>query len=251
MESPNPATLAMKYDVSMQGGLSEEQRLGRPVEVPLEDLAFVTEETLAKLLEPHALNGGSVVDIYQFREDDFKPRSLLEISYTNQHNETVQEVVYVDSLMPMHRPRVCISLAAVKAMHRGISVLTRKVDNLTLTLKSCREHYYKELFHLRHGRLPTEEHEAYWFNPKAYEDNVTKELVAQRVTVEVLDLERRLVAANAEINVLRDELEVANSDNIFLPDMLPRLRKITGNQSWDTIFQALRRTFESEDSSSH
>lgn len=51
-------------------------------------------------------------------------------------------------------------------MHRTISVLTRKVDNLTQTLRSCREHYYKELFSLRHGRQPMEEHEKFWWAPQ-------------------------------------------------------------------------------------
>ncbi len=58
--------------------------------------------------------------------------------------KAVREIVFVDPLMKDKGTRVCVSAAAVKAMKKAIAVLARKTDNLVLTLKSCREHYYKE-----------------------------------------------------------------------------------------------------------
>lgn len=196
-------------DVVAAANFTEEQRKGRAVELPLEDLAFVTEDSLVELLSPEALNSGNLVDIFQRREEDFMPRSILDVTYLSPDGRMVQEKLFVDDHLPNERPRICISSGAVRATHRAIAILTRKVDNLTLTLKSCRQHYYKELFFLRHGRPATEEHEAYWFNPKAYEDNVTKQLVMQRITGARSGLEQMLEEKEKEI--LRLTLQLSDS----------------------------------------
>eukprot|EP00440_Ansanella_granifera_P045497 gb/GFBE01049292.1/.p1 GENE.gb/GFBE01049292.1/~~gb/GFBE01049292.1/.p1 ORF type:complete len:1049 (+),score=245.41 gb/GFBE01049292.1/:1-3147(+) len=188
-------------------GISLQDRLGKVAEVPAEDLAFITDETLAQVIEPSALNSGNVVDIFQQREDDFEAIQPLEISFRNPQGKEVKETVFVDSLALSSRgPRICVCVSHVHAMHRAIGVLTRKVDNLTMTLRSCREHYYKELFSLRYGREPEGEHEKYWFSPKAYEDNVTKELVRERLGVKEKQMEQLIKEKDVEIKELRKQL---------------------------------------------
>eukprot|EP00930_Biecheleria_cincta_P021560 TRINITY_DN15949_c0_g1_i1.p1 TRINITY_DN15949_c0_g1~~TRINITY_DN15949_c0_g1_i1.p1 ORF type:complete len:941 (-),score=186.80 TRINITY_DN15949_c0_g1_i1:48-2870(-) len=206
-------------DVVKAKTLTELQRLGKRVEIPKEELGFVTDEVLREILKPTALNGGhlyedfncgNVLDIYQKREDDFDSVAALEIKYQASNGEEVKETVFVDNAgLPIKHPRVCVSVTAIHAMHRAISVLTRKVDNLSLTLKSCREHYYKELFSLRFGREPTEKHEKYWFDPKAYEDNITIDMVRKRLGSEAAAREQEKNAQALEIQSLRDQVAEA------------------------------------------
>ncbi|CAE8665761.1 unnamed protein product, partial [Polarella glacialis] len=193
--------------VSEVDGIPRERRLGPAIELPREELAFVTQEALSQVLLPQELNGGNVVDIFQVREDDFatdiKP---LQVTYRTPHGDEVSETIFVDGLSSWKSPKVCVAVENVHAMHRTISVLARKVDNLGATLKSCREHYYKELFYLRYGRQPEADHEVYWFDPKAYEDNVTKEMLRNRLNGREAELVEALDSRERELRFLRDEV---------------------------------------------
>jgi len=220
-------------DVVEVPGVPRNRRLGRAVKVPDEDLAFVTDEALEEILAPEALNSGNVIDIYQNREEDFLATSTLEVTYRDASGEEVSETLFVDNLYPQHLPRICVSVQAVQAMHKAIAVLTRKVDNLSMTLRSCREHYYKELFFLRHGRKPEQEHEVYWFNPKAYQDLVTKQIMRERLTGRELKLQEELDAMELEMERMRLSLDTQDDD-------MTRLKKILGHMPLDQLFQFLR-----------
>eukprot|EP00931_Biecheleriopsis_adriatica_P058527 TRINITY_DN34872_c0_g1_i1.p1 TRINITY_DN34872_c0_g1~~TRINITY_DN34872_c0_g1_i1.p1 ORF type:complete len:868 (+),score=168.04 TRINITY_DN34872_c0_g1_i1:123-2726(+) len=194
------------HEVVEASGIPNSRRLGKRVEVPEEKLAFVTEEAIQEVLEPSALNSGNIVDIYQSREDDFDDIQPLEVSYRLPNGRQVTETVWADCLGLPKGPRVCVGVHQVKAMHKAIAVLTRKVDNLHSTLRSCREHYYKELFSLRFGRAPEEEHEKYWFLPQAYEDNVTKELIRQRLGAETSAADKVVSQRGEAIQMLEKEI---------------------------------------------
>ena len=89
-------------------------------------------------------------------------------------------------------------------MHRCIAVLTRKLDNVLVTLRSCRRHYYKELSHLRTLarqqaemgsdalRAQEDMHESYFFCPSQFQDEVTIALYYQHLRGATGELENQL-----------------------------------------------------------
>ncbi|CAE7944571.1 olpB, partial [Symbiodinium sp. KB8] len=117
---------------------------------------------------------------------EYEAPVTLEVAYTSDSGEKVHEIIFVDaSVQPgMGGPRILVPASRVNTMNRAISVLTRKVDNLTTTLRMCRADYYKELFSLRYGREPEEEHEKYWFMPQAYQDTVSIQELRRRFGTE-------------------------------------------------------------------
>lgn len=194
-----------KRDVADAPGIPRETRLGRRVE---EETCFITDQTVTQALQPSQLNGGNLVDIFQNREDDFDAVETMEVSYTSTSGEKVQELVFAEnSKQTFSGPRILVSASRVNTMHRAISVLSRKVDNLTTTLRVCREHYYKELFSLRHGRQPSEEHEKFWFTPQAYQDTVSIQELRKRFGTEQEDLRKR----EQEVRELRAKLRQIDS----------------------------------------
>lgn len=194
-----------KRDVADAPGIPRETRLGRRVE---EETCFITDQTVTQALQPSQLNGGNLVDIFQNREDDFEAVETMEVSYTSSSGEKVQELVFAEnSKQTFSGPRILVSASRVNTMHRAISVLSRKVDNLTTTLRVCREHYYKELFSLRHGRQPSEEHEKFWFTPQAYQDTVSIQELRKRFGTEQEDLRKR----EQEVRELRAKLRQIDS----------------------------------------
>jgi len=221
---PDSTPPTPRVEVAECWSLPFERRLGKRVTLPDKNVAYVTDEVLAQIVEPAKLNSGNVVDIFQKREEDFNEVKALEVSYQASNGQAVREIMYVDNLgLPTQQPRICVAVDHVHAMHRAISVLTRKVDNLSLTLKCCREHYYKELFSLRHGRDPLEEHEKYWFHPEAYEDNVTKQMIRERIGEGNERLVVQLKEKNAQIRALQTELsrmadEMERSIRAFVQD---------------------------------
>ncbi|CAE7377678.1 olpB, partial [Symbiodinium natans] len=150
------------------------------------------------------LNGGNIVDIFQRREDDYEAPATLEVEYFAENGDKVQEIVFVDAhTQPgMGGPRILVSATRVNTMNRAISVLSRKVDNLTTTLRVCRSDYYKELFSLRYGREPLEEHEKYWFMPQAYQDMVSIKELRKRFGTEQEELRKK----DREIKELRAKI---------------------------------------------
>ncbi|CAK8994841.1 unnamed protein product [Durusdinium trenchii] len=169
-------------DVVDAPGIPAEKRLGRRVD---EETCFISDQKIAQALQPSLLNGGNLVDVFQHREDDFEAVETIEVFYTTSAGEKVHELVFAENAeRTVTGPRILVSANRVNTMHRAISVLSRKVDNLTTTLRVCREHYYKELFSLRHGRQPTEDHEKFWFTPQAYQDTVSIQELRKRFGTE-------------------------------------------------------------------
>ncbi|CAK9041415.1 Hypothetical protein (Fragment) [Durusdinium trenchii] len=93
--------------------------------------------------------GGESVDVYRLQTDDFDEPETLEVFYNDGRGGTLREIVFVDPIYADRRPRICVSIDGIQAMHKTISTLTRKVDNLVDTLQRCRGAYYKELSMLR------------------------------------------------------------------------------------------------------
>jgi len=218
-----------KRDVVDAPGIPRETRLGRRVE---EETCFITDHTVAQALQPAQLNGGNLVDIFQNREDDFDAAETVEVSYTVASGEQVQELVFAESSSKrtFTGPRILVSASRVNTMHRAISVLSRKVDNLTATLRICREHYYKELFSLRHGRQPNEEHEKFWFTPQAYQDTVSIQELRKRFGTEQEDLRK----SQQEVRELRVKLRQIDSI------AEERLEKIITRKTLPELFSWMR-----------
>eukprot|EP00929_Paragymnodinium_shiwhaense_P032709 TRINITY_DN18099_c0_g2_i1.p1 TRINITY_DN18099_c0_g2~~TRINITY_DN18099_c0_g2_i1.p1 ORF type:complete len:1452 (+),score=354.94 TRINITY_DN18099_c0_g2_i1:167-4522(+) len=216
---------------------------GRTVVVPQQELGFITNETLHEVLVPEALNSGNVVDIYQMREDDFLEPQAVEVTYKDASGRPVSEVVFTDQLLPGNKPRLVVSVDSVAAMHRAISVLTRKVDNLTVTLKSCREHYYKELIFLRHGRAP-EDNEVRWFLPSSYQDNFTRANVERALAAKALQRDPNLEAKNREIKMLRMELDKMRHAQDPLEDNFTRAKSLMTTLPLDQLMWAIRKAVE-------
>ncbi|CAJ1400480.1 unnamed protein product [Effrenium voratum] len=206
-------------DVVQAPGIPREKRIGRRVE---EEFCFVSDETLSQALQPALLNGGNLVDVFQKREDDFEAVEPLEVWYATPNGE-VRELVFVDSTKT--GPRILVAASRVNNMHRAISVLARKVDNLTTTLRVCRSHYYKELFSLRHGREPMEEHEKFWFMPQNYQDTVSIQELRARFGSEQEELRKK----EQEIRQLKAKLSQIDSiaeervEQIVTRKMIPEL----------------------------
>ncbi|CAE8706933.1 unnamed protein product, partial [Polarella glacialis] len=185
---------------------------GYPVQVPSLEDAWLSRGTVAELLDPANLNSGQLQDIYQQREDDFEEPTPLEVWYT-QNGVPNREILFVDGLYAEERPRVCVSLRAVHAMHRAIAVLTRKLDNTHAVLRTCRTHYYKELMHLRemvrrkegNGGEPVE-HETYFFVNGTYQDELTLQMWQERLDEAKGDMQQQLSAKTAEAQKLHTAL---------------------------------------------
>lgn len=227
--------------VSVVPGVRPELRLGRAVEVPKEEMAFVSGEALAEVLAPDQLNGGNLIDIYQKRLDDFRDNDLetftLDVQYHLPNGDEVCEKVFTDSPFPTGTQRVCVSVTAVRAMHRAIAVLSRKVDNMTLTLRACRDHYYKELVHLRHGTH--QDHEAYWFTPPKYEDTVTQELIHDRFEQLNERHQAEMVELNAIISQLKNELSLGSEERREEPEA-DRVRRMMRKMPMDQLLLMIK-----------
>ena len=59
----------------------------RPVKVPLKEFAFLTNETVASVTKPEALNSLNLADIYSKRQDDFTEPKQLVVSYYDTHSK--------------------------------------------------------------------------------------------------------------------------------------------------------------------
>jgi hypothetical protein len=181
--------------------------------------AFLSDLSKQQLIDPRHLNSGVLQDIYAERDDDFIEPESLEVTY-KQDGRVVNEIMFVELLhgSDMDSPRIIVSVKAVKAMHRAIAVLTRKLDNVLITLRSCRHHYYKELTHLRDVQGLTErgalgkdsdvvaKHMAQFFSPGQYQDEVTVELFQERLQEATMELEERLLQRQKEISKLQSRL---------------------------------------------
>ncbi|CAK0878702.1 unnamed protein product, partial [Prorocentrum cordatum] len=75
------------------------------------ELAFVTETAIAEVLQPQALNGGNLVDIYQRREEDFMAKSTMEVWYYDSDGAQVREMMFVMDPNARQVPRVTIGPA--------------------------------------------------------------------------------------------------------------------------------------------
>eukprot|EP00930_Biecheleria_cincta_P034024 TRINITY_DN23553_c0_g1_i1.p1 TRINITY_DN23553_c0_g1~~TRINITY_DN23553_c0_g1_i1.p1 ORF type:complete len:1416 (+),score=259.34 TRINITY_DN23553_c0_g1_i1:225-4472(+) len=199
---------------SLDSGLKLERSEGHAVKVPLEKDAFLSPGTISQLLDPKNLNAGVLQDIYQQRDDDFEQPQTLEVSY-QQNGMQQQEIVFVDGLYADERPRICVSLRSVHAMHRAIAVLSRKLDNMHQVLRTCRSHYYKELVHLRHligqnsySGLP-EDHAAYFFQDGKYQDEMTLSMWKEQLDKITGELESQIQAKTVENMKLQRALDKA------------------------------------------
>ncbi|CAK0807424.1 unnamed protein product, partial [Prorocentrum cordatum] len=99
---------------------------------------------LKEVTSPASMNSGKLQDVYEARVDELERPLMLEVSYADGCGGAVKEVLFVDPVDAEARPRVCVSVSGVKAMHNAISVLSRKVDSLVHSLQACRSAYYKE-----------------------------------------------------------------------------------------------------------
>eukprot|EP00434_Breviolum_minutum_P029317 symbB.v1.2.025930.t2/scaffold2553.1/size78617/4 len=164
-------------------------------------------------------------DVYRLQTDDFDEPETLEVYYNDGKGGTLREIVFVDPIYADRRPRICVSIDGIQAMHKTISTLTRKVDNLVDTLQKCRGAYYKELsmlreqiyqqnLALRHGGFP-QQMSATLYDPSAYisqtESEVDMEVkkktdqLSTRVSgleVENLRLKKRVAILSIEVTHL-------------------------------------------------
>lgn len=108
-------------------------------------LACIAEPVLQDLTAPVSLNKGDLEDLYKIRIQELEEAVTLEVK----HPDGRPEIVYEDPVYRGKHPRMLVSVDGVHAMHNAIAVLSRKVDNLVLTLEACRTAYYKELVQLR------------------------------------------------------------------------------------------------------
>eukprot|EP00929_Paragymnodinium_shiwhaense_P046091 TRINITY_DN23487_c0_g1_i1.p1 TRINITY_DN23487_c0_g1~~TRINITY_DN23487_c0_g1_i1.p1 ORF type:complete len:2044 (+),score=603.98 TRINITY_DN23487_c0_g1_i1:167-6298(+) len=223
-----------------------------------EDVAFPTETTLATLIDPHNLNDAGLQDIYNQREDDFEEPEVCEMWYVAKNGKTTSETMFVDTLYDEERPRICVSVKAVHAMHRAIAVLTRKLDNTLITLRSCRKGYHEELTHLRDllsrqdrglgftksGRV--EPHDAFMFNPAAYQDEVTLETFKERMKEATESLEAQLTQKQATVSKLQQIISRKSfgfdiTDSVEYHEMEEQLRELSEERdSFRNDFEALQ-----------
>eukprot|EP00920_Eleutheroschizon_duboscqi_P027192 GHVT01066509.1.p1 GENE.GHVT01066509.1~~GHVT01066509.1.p1 ORF type:complete len:324 (-),score=47.22 GHVT01066509.1:678-1649(-) len=196
---------------------------GDRVEMPLPENAFITERTLKELVDPAALNSSKLTNIYQNREDDFETPLLLEVCYI-ENDDLVKEQLLVEPLYMHERPRMCVSAKAVHTMHRAIAILCRKVDNTTLTLRSLRAAYYKELIHLRemlfqkHRRREEgtefEPKEVVFFDQNRFLDTITIDLLHQKLEQATSSLQDEVDMQKAAAAELEERLETALNDKV-------------------------------------
>lgn len=226
-------------------------------------LACLDEEALKDITAPANLNSGELQDVYRLQTDDFDEPETLEVYYNDGKGGTLREIVFVDPIYADRRPRICVSIDGIQAMHKTISTLTRKVDNLVDTLQKCRGAYYKELsmlreqiyqqnLALRHGGLP-QQMSATLYDPSAYisqtESEVDMEVkkktdqLSTRVSgleVENLRLKKRVAILSIEVTHLENQL-ATRGQKMDIRDMC---YEILDRVKIDTLIRTLRGLME-------
>lgn len=237
-------------------------------------LACLDEEALKDITAPANLNSGELQDVYRLQTDDFDEPETLEVYYNDGKGGTLREIVFVDPIYADRRPRICVSIDGIQAMHKTISTLTRKVDNLVDTLQKCRGAYYKELsmlreqiyrqnLALRHGGLP-KEMSATLYDPSAYisqtESEVDMEVkkktdqLSTRVSgleVENLRLKKRVAILSIEVTHLENQLATRGQkmdirdmcyeilDRVKIDTLIRTLRGVMEDQQQDLFYNTL------------
>ncbi|CAE6909244.1 RECQL4 [Symbiodinium natans] len=146
-------------------------------------------------------------DVYRLQTDDFDEPEALEVFYDDGKGSTVREIVFIDPIYAERRPRICVSIDGIQAMHNTISCLTRKVDNLVATLSKCRSAYYKELTTLKEqlyqqaiARKDGRKHSidaTVLFDPSAFQSQTSQE-VEMEVKQRTEKLTKKLTEAQVE-----------------------------------------------------
>ena len=228
-------------------------------------LACLDEEALKDITAPANLNSGELQDVYRLQTDDFDEPETLEVYYNDGKGGTLREIVFVDPIYADRRPRICVSIDGIQAMHKTISTLTRKVDNLVDTLQKCRGAYYKELsmlreqiyqqnLALRHGGFP-QQMSATLYDPSAYisqtESEVDMEVkkktdqLSTRVSgleVENLRLKKRVAILSIEVTHLENQL-ATRGQKMDIRDMC---YEILDRVKIDTLIRTLRGLMEEQ-----
>eukprot|EP00931_Biecheleriopsis_adriatica_P011835 TRINITY_DN11291_c0_g1_i1.p1 TRINITY_DN11291_c0_g1~~TRINITY_DN11291_c0_g1_i1.p1 ORF type:complete len:2953 (+),score=642.70 TRINITY_DN11291_c0_g1_i1:144-9002(+) len=186
-------------------------------------LACIDEEALKDITSPVHLNGGALQDVYKLHTDDFDDPETLEVSYDDGKGGIVNEVVFVDPIFADRRPRICVSIDGIQAMHATISTLTRKVDNLVLSLSQCRTNYYKEITNLKsqlnqqalasaQGR-DFKIRDTTLFDPSHFGDGSVKEEIDKQVKLRTKVLHEQLSQAMVENARVRKRIEMIESQS--------------------------------------
>eukprot|EP00429_Kryptoperidinium_foliaceum_P012301 CAMPEP_0176041152 /NCGR_PEP_ID=MMETSP0120_2-20121206/20410_1 /TAXON_ID=160619 /ORGANISM="Kryptoperidinium foliaceum, Strain CCMP 1326" /LENGTH=746 /DNA_ID=CAMNT_0017374553 /DNA_START=34 /DNA_END=2270 /DNA_ORIENTATION=- len=195
---------------------------GSPERAKKAGLACLSESGLRDITAPKSLNGGGLEDVYKMRVDDFEEPQTLEVEYSDGRGGRLREIVFVDPVFADRRPRICVSVDGIQAMHNAISVLSRKVDNLVLTLKGCRSAYYKELASLkeqlyrqslanRMGREYTVR-DTSMFDAGQFETRSAQELERQ-VQEATIELEERLRNSQEEVKRLEKRVLILERES--------------------------------------
>eukprot|EP00930_Biecheleria_cincta_P072774 TRINITY_DN6011_c1_g1_i1.p1 TRINITY_DN6011_c1_g1~~TRINITY_DN6011_c1_g1_i1.p1 ORF type:complete len:2484 (+),score=651.35 TRINITY_DN6011_c1_g1_i1:91-7452(+) len=184
-------------------------------------LACLDEEALKDITAPINLNSGALQDIYQLNTTDFDDPETLEVTYEDGKGGWTSEIVFVDPIFADKRPRICVSVEGIQAMHAAISVLIRKVDNLVTTQKNARTAYLKELTGLRENlQQQTAAADAgkrysapstQLYDPSTF-NQLLKEEQEEAVKLKTKDLNDKLLNSEMENMRLQKRLKILNLD---------------------------------------
>jgi len=226
-------------------------------------LACLDEDALKDITAPANLNSGELQDIYRLQTDDFDEPEALEVFYDDGKGGTVREIVFIDPIYAERRPRICVSIDGIQAMHNTISCLTRKVDNLVATLAKCRSAYYKELTTLKEqlyqqalARKDGRKHSidaTVLFDPSAFQSQTSQEVemevkrrtekLTKRLTeveVENLRLKKRIAILTIEVTQLENQMNT----RVQKMDVRDMLYDILDRVKVDTLVRTLRSMIE-------
>jgi DNA-binding transcriptional MerR regulator len=188
------------------------------------------------------MNGGELEDIYKAQLNDFTAPATLEVSYEGPHG-IQREIVFVDPIYADKRPRICVSVDGIQAMHNAISVLSRKVDNLVTTLRNCRTAYYKQLQALRHGQASDLD----FFNPESYAGDrdhsdkllkTNRELDEYKDTSEHLELERQRL--EKQLHARDSEIRDMTEKEILAAEPKSMMKELLSSMSVEQLVKSLR-----------
>jgi len=226
-------------------------------------LACLHEEALKDITAPVNLNSGELEDVYKLQISDFDDPETLEVTYDDGQGRRVKEIVFVDPVFADRRPRICVSVEGIQAMHAAISTLTRKVDNLILTLTSCRSAYYKDLTSLKEQltqqALAAEAGKQYsvtattMFDPKAFNSLLTEEL-DQKVMEKTRELTQRLLEQEAENQRLKKRVAITDQEKNRImqtqakkQDVREICADLVSSVNMDTLIRTLGRVAQDEE----
>eukprot|EP00929_Paragymnodinium_shiwhaense_P061241 TRINITY_DN3057_c0_g1_i1.p1 TRINITY_DN3057_c0_g1~~TRINITY_DN3057_c0_g1_i1.p1 ORF type:complete len:3657 (-),score=1085.17 TRINITY_DN3057_c0_g1_i1:136-11106(-) len=229
---------------------------------PRTTTTIVEDDTLTKMVSPSSLNGGHLEDVYTHQATCFDNPEMLEISYVDARGNRIQEVVFLDPIYPEKKPRMCVSVDGVHAMHKTISVLSRKVDNLVNTLKSCRTAFLRQLVAQKEqihqlqcgagndkfaSTAKLAENTSTFFEPTKFEESVSQELLDKKVQDATEDLRGKLALKNEEVQRLEKRLRMFEKELGGIDNPRARLEKLLSLISSDNLLMLTKQLIPESD----